>query len=98
MPVRASIEPLEWESRFFGLDTAILRLDDNAPLLDAGQLAAWPRLQAKVPAQRTDWLDGLQHLQFQVVEGEIDFVLEVGVGNTDVGLQPASASASHSGS
>ena len=92
MPVRASIEPLEWESRFFGLDTAILRLADNAPLLDAGQLAAWPRLQAKVPAQRTDWLDGLQGLQFQVVEGEIDFVLEVGVGNTDVGLQPASAS------
>lgn len=91
MPVRASIDPLDWESRFFGVDTAILRLADSAPLLDASQLTGWTRLQAKVPAQRTDWLDGLQQLQFQLVEGEVDFVLEVGVDNVDVGLKPALA-------
>lgn len=91
MPVRASIESLEWESRFFGVNTAILRLSDDAPPLDAPQLAGYARLQAKVPAPRTDWLDGLQQLQFQVVEGEVDFALEVGAGNDDPGLQSAQA-------
>lgn len=89
MTLRACIEPLAWESQFFGVDTAILRLADDVPQLDTAQLAAWPRVQAKVPAQRTDWLDGLQQLQFQMVEGEVDFVLEVGVGHADAGLQPA---------
>lgn len=89
MPVRASIESLDWESRFFGINSAILRLADDAPLLDTAQLTTWSRLQVKVPVQRTDWLDGLQQLQFQVVEGEVDFALEVGVGNDNPGLQPA---------
>ncbi|MCZ7836503.1 MULTISPECIES: dTDP-4-amino-4,6-dideoxy-D-galactose acyltransferase [Atlantibacter] len=89
MPVHASINPQEWESRFFGINTAILRLSDDAPVLDATQLTAWSRVQAKVPAQRTDWLDALQQLQFQLVEGEADFMLDVGIGNTDPGLQPA---------
>jgi len=89
--IQARIDALEWESRFFGINTAILRLGDDAPVLDATQLTAWSRLQAKVPAQRTDWLDDLQQMQFQLVEGEADFVLDVGVGNTDPGLQPAGA-------
>jgi len=89
VPVRASIDPLEWESRFFGINSAILRLADDAAQVDPSQLAVWPRLQAKVPAQRTDWLDSLQQLQFQVVEGEVDFVLDIGVGNDNPGLQPA---------
>lgn len=89
MTIQARIDALEWESRFFGINTAILRLGDDAPVLDATQLTAWSRLQAKVPAQRTDWLDDLQQMQFQLVEGEADFVLDVGVGNTDPGLQPA---------
>lgn len=89
MTIQARIDPLEWESRFFGINTAILRLGDDASVLDATQLTAWSRLQAKVPAQRTDWLDALQQLQFQLVEGEADFVLDVGVGNTDPGLLPA---------
>lgn len=89
MTIQARIDALEWESQFFGINTAILRLSDDAPVLDATQLTAWPRLQAKVPAQRTDWLDALQQMQFQLVEGEADFVLDVGVANTDPGLQPA---------
>lgn len=71
------------------MNTAILRLADDAPRLDIAQLNAWSRLQAKVPAQRVEWLDELQKLQFQVVEGEVDFVLDVGVGNDDPGLKPA---------
>ncbi|ALB61234.1 Lipopolysaccharide biosynthesis protein RffC [Cronobacter condimenti 1330] len=75
MPVHASIEPLEWESQFFGLDSAIVRFSDSAPLLDVAQLAVWPRVQAKVPAARSDLLDGLSTLGFQLVEGEVDFAL-----------------------
>ncbi|EOC1289546.1 dTDP-4-amino-4,6-dideoxy-D-galactose acyltransferase [Cronobacter muytjensii] len=75
MPVRASIEPLEWESQFFGVDSAIVRFSDTAPALDVAQLDAWPRVQAKVPAARSDLLDGLLSLGFQLVEGEVDFAL-----------------------
>ncbi|WP_336278417.1 dTDP-4-amino-4,6-dideoxy-D-galactose acyltransferase [Cronobacter dublinensis] len=75
MPVRASIEPLEWESQFFGIDSAIVRFSDTAPALDVAQLGVWSRVQAKVPAARSDLLDGLLSLGFQLVEGEVDFAL-----------------------
>ncbi|HGC6388561.1 TPA: dTDP-4-amino-4,6-dideoxy-D-galactose acyltransferase [Cronobacter dublinensis] len=75
MPVRASIEPLEWESRFFGIDSAIVRFSDTAAALDVAQLGVWSRVQAKVPAARSDLLDGLLSLGFQLVEGEVDFAL-----------------------
>ncbi|EOU9562466.1 dTDP-4-amino-4,6-dideoxy-D-galactose acyltransferase [Cronobacter dublinensis] len=75
MPVRASIEPLEWESQFFGIDSAIVRFSDTAPALDVAQLSVWSRVQAKVSAARSDLLDGLLSLGFQLVEGEVDFAL-----------------------
>ncbi|WP_105737495.1 dTDP-4-amino-4,6-dideoxy-D-galactose acyltransferase [Cronobacter dublinensis] len=75
MPVRASIEPLEWESQFFGIDSAIVRFSDTAAALDVAQLGVWSRVQAKVPAARSDLLDGLLSLGFQLVEGEVDFAL-----------------------
>ncbi|EOY5379802.1 dTDP-4-amino-4,6-dideoxy-D-galactose acyltransferase [Cronobacter dublinensis] len=75
MPVRASIEPLEWESQFFGIDSAIVRFSDTASALDVAQLGVWSRVQAKVPAARSDLLDGLLSLGFQLVEGEVDFAL-----------------------
>lgn len=78
MPVHASIEPLAWESQFFDLPSAILRVDDAAPVINASMLTGWARLQAKIPAARTDWLDALQQLGFQLVEGEIDLALHVG--------------------
>ncbi|MDN7193306.1 dTDP-4-amino-4,6-dideoxy-D-galactose acyltransferase, partial [Klebsiella pneumoniae] len=28
MPVRASIDPLEWENRFFAVNSAIVRFDE----------------------------------------------------------------------
>ncbi|EOI5721720.1 dTDP-4-amino-4,6-dideoxy-D-galactose acyltransferase [Cronobacter dublinensis] len=75
MPVHASIEPLEWESQFFGIDSAIVRFSDTAAALDVAQLDVWSRVQAKVPAARSDLLDGLLSLGFQLVEGEVDFAL-----------------------
>ncbi len=75
MHVRASIEPLAWESQFFGIDSAIVRFSDTAPQLDVAQLSRWPRVQAKVPAARSDLLDGLAQLGFRLVEGEVDFAL-----------------------
>ncbi|HBD79035.1 MAG TPA: dTDP-4-amino-4,6-dideoxy-D-galactose acyltransferase, partial [Leclercia adecarboxylata] len=48
--LRGALQPLDWESQFFALSTAIVRLSEDAPLLAADDLAAWQRLQAKIPA------------------------------------------------
>lgn len=78
MPVRASIEPLAWESEFFGLSSAILRFNETVAPLSESMLAGFARLQAKIPAVRADWLDELQQMGFKLVEGEIDLSLRVG--------------------
>ena len=39
MPVRASIEPLTWENAFFGVNSAIVRITSEAPLLMPDALA-----------------------------------------------------------
>lgn len=90
MPVRASIESLNWESQFFGIDSAILRVSDDAPVLHAASLDKWSRVQAKIPAQRSDWLDALQQLGFRLVEGEVDFRLLV-TGSADPQAEIATA-------
>lgn len=77
MPVRASIEPLTWETQFFGLSSAVVRFRDDAPALTAADFTPWQRVQAKIPAGRADWLDALQKLGFQLVEGEVDLTLAV---------------------
>ncbi|WHP31206.1 dTDP-4-amino-4,6-dideoxy-D-galactose acyltransferase [Trabulsiella odontotermitis] len=77
MHVRASIEPLTWENEFFGVKSAILRFTEDAPALKPERLVGWWRVQAKIPAQRTDLLDALQRLDFRLVEGEVDLVLPV---------------------
>jgi hypothetical protein len=61
VPVRASIEPLEWENRFFGVNSAV-RFGDDAPPLTAQALAGWSRVQAKVAADDVARLDALQAL------------------------------------
>ncbi|VDY46174.1 Lipopolysaccharide biosynthesis protein RffC [Salmonella enterica subsp. arizonae] len=73
MPVRASIEPLCWENTFFGVNSAIVRIDASAPELTPEALQAWERVQVKVPAENTAWLSALQPLGFSLVEGEVDF-------------------------
>lgn len=75
MTVRARIEPLAWESAFFGINSAILRPDGDAPEVTAQALAPWARVQAKIAARDTEQLDALQQLGFRVVEGEVDFCL-----------------------
>lgn len=77
MPVRASIESLNWENQFFGIHSAIVRFSDDADALSESELANWSRVQAKIPAHRADLLDALQSLGFQLVEGEVDFSLPV---------------------
>lgn len=66
------LESLQWESAFFGLPSAIVRLRDDAPALTESAFTAWQRVQAKIPADRTDLLDALQQLGFKLVEGEAD--------------------------
>ncbi|POP42682.1 dTDP-4-amino-4,6-dideoxy-D-galactose acyltransferase [Superficieibacter electus] len=77
MILRARVEPLAWESQFFGLQSAIVRIDDSAPPLTAETLAGQARVQAKIPADRADFLDALQQLGFRLVEGEVDLALAV---------------------
>ena len=77
MPVRASIEPLTWENTFFGVNSAIVRVNAAAPVLTPEALQPWSRVQAKISAARTDELDALQQLGFSLVEGEVDFSLPV---------------------
>lgn len=77
MQLRGELQPLDWESQFFSLPTAIVRLADDAPLLAADDLAAWQRVQAKIPAIRADWLDALQQQGFRLVEGEVDLAIAV---------------------
>jgi len=76
--LHARLENLDWENQFFGVNSGIVRFTDDAPLLTVERLAAYGRVQAKIPALRIDWLDTLQQLGFQVVEGEVDLVMAVG--------------------
>ena len=76
MPVRASIEPLTWENAFFGVNSAIVRITSEAPLLTPDALAPWSRVHAKIAASNTVELDALQ-LGFSLVEGEVDLALPV---------------------
>ena len=71
------LESLEWESTFFARPSAIVRLRDDAPALQASDFAVWPRVQAKIPAGRADLLDALQQHGFQLVEGEVDLSITV---------------------
>ncbi|MCE9890347.1 dTDP-4-amino-4,6-dideoxy-D-galactose acyltransferase [Kluyvera intermedia] len=77
MPVRANIESLTWENQFFNVNSAIVRLADDAPPLTTERLAGWSRVQVKIAGHQTAELDALQQLGFQLVEGEIDLALPV---------------------
>lgn len=77
MLVRANIDPLTWENQFFNVNSAIVRLDDDALPLTVERLAGWSRVQVKIAAHQMAELDALQQLGFQLVEGEIDLALPV---------------------
>lgn len=78
MPVHASIEPLAWETEFFALNSAKLNFSTAAPVLAEADLAAYALIQAKIPAHQTVWADDLARLGFQLVEGEVDLLLNIG--------------------
>lgn len=78
MPVRASIEPLAWETEFFALNSAKLSFSTAAPMLTEAELNAYALVQAKIPAHHTALVDGLTRLDFQLVESEVDLVLNIG--------------------
>lgn len=90
-PVHATLIPLEWENQLFSINSSIVSFAETAPLLTEALLAEWSRVQAKVPAHRTDWLDALQGLDFKFVEGEVDMELNIQtqtVKSTVVAAQP----------
>ncbi|WP_312213866.1 dTDP-4-amino-4,6-dideoxy-D-galactose acyltransferase [Pseudescherichia sp.] len=91
MTVRGTVEPLTWENQFFGISSAIVRLNDSAAPLNEAQLAAWQRVQVKIPATDTVRLDALQQLGFKLVEGEVDLALAVPAALPDPGAQVADA-------
>ncbi|MGK9174468.1 dTDP-4-amino-4,6-dideoxy-D-galactose acyltransferase [Yokenella regensburgei] len=83
MAIHGTLEELAWESAFFGLRSAILRLQDDAPALALTSLDDWARVQVKIPAPHVHQLDALQQAGFKLVEGEADFALTVPVKGTD---------------
>jgi dTDP-4-amino-4,6-dideoxy-D-galactose acyltransferase len=75
--IHGQLDYLQWESEFFFQPTAKLTLDSAWPLLTRKALSAYPLVQVKVPAADSSSLDALYYLGFQLVEGEIDFALNV---------------------
>ena len=89
MVIHGTLEELAWESAFFGIRSAILRLQDDAPALVSGAFDAWARVQVKIPAAHSHHLDALQQSGFHLVEGEADFSLTVPEHGTDPQAQLA---------
>ncbi|WP_413726354.1 dTDP-4-amino-4,6-dideoxy-D-galactose acyltransferase [Sodalis sp. RH16] len=77
MPVHANIEPLRWESDFFGFASGKLVFDPAAPPVSSAGLDAFKIVQAKVAAQCPQQLDALAALGFRLVEGETDLSVEI---------------------
>ena len=76
MSIHVNINPLDWESQFFGLRTARVDLD-GTQLLNAETMHPWALLQAKVPAERFAAIDMLSQHGFQLAEGEADLSLSI---------------------
>ncbi len=91
MPVYASIEPLVWESQFFGRNSARLCFE-GGQTLDEAQLQHFDVVQAKVPCQRTDLLDMLSLMGFRLVEGEADLSLVITTTERQSGISIARTS------
>lgn len=83
MALHGTVEELAWESAFFGIRSAIVRLHPEAPALNVADFTGWSRLQVKLPASHTHTLDALQQFGFHLVEGEIDLSLAVSVQGCD---------------
>ncbi|ADU67473.1 dTDP-4-amino-4,6-dideoxy-D-galactose acyltransferase [Pantoea sp. At-9b] len=76
MSIHVSINPLAWESGFFGLNTARLEIDGDTPLAQALQ-QPYKLWQIKVAADRHDVIDAISQHRFQLVEGEADLAINI---------------------
>ncbi|WP_418632287.1 hypothetical protein, partial [Waltera sp.] len=54
-----------WENAFFGVNSAIVRITSEAPLLTPDALAPWSRVQAKIAASNTG--DSHVHLFMEIL-------------------------------
>lgn len=88
MSVQITINPLDWESQFFGLRMARVELDGARPL-NMEAMRPWALLQAKVPAERYDAIDMLSRNGFQLVEGEADLSLNIKRTERQTGVRVA---------
>ncbi|WGO83736.1 dTDP-4-amino-4,6-dideoxy-D-galactose acyltransferase [Arsenophonus apicola] len=77
MSVHANIEILSWESDFFKRKTAKLHFAPDAPVVSLAQLADYDIVQAKIATANTKRIDGMLAMGFWLVEGEVDFCLNI---------------------
>lgn len=73
--IRATVEPLGWESEFFQLNSGKLSFSPAAPALTPDVLSAFTLTQAKIAADNLVLADALADLGFRLVEGEVDLSL-----------------------
>ena len=90
MNLHGTVEELVWESDFFALPSAIVRLNPAAPVLAECDFSHWARVQVKLAASHTDELNALQQFGFQLIEGEVDFSLSVPSEGSNPGAEVAS--------
>ncbi|PHM62247.1 dTDP-4-amino-4,6-dideoxy-D-galactose acyltransferase [Xenorhabdus ishibashii] len=81
MSIHANLEPLAWDSQFFGLSTARLNFSPAAAALTVVDLDRYELVQAKVATQQTGIIDKLSALGFSLVEGEVDLRLSIEAGD-----------------
>ncbi|MGQ5290939.1 dTDP-4-amino-4,6-dideoxy-D-galactose acyltransferase [Pectobacterium actinidiae] len=73
--IRATVEPLGWESEFFQIDSGKLNFSPSAPALSPDALNALTLTQAKIAADNLVLADALADLGFRLVEGEVELSL-----------------------
>jgi len=88
MPVHVNINPLSWESAFFGVDTVRLEPQGDIPLEQALRHPC-ALMQIKVAASETALIDTLQQHQFRLAEGEADLTLAVKQTERQAGIRIA---------
>jgi len=88
MPVRVSIDPLTWESEFFGVNSARVALDGEMTLSAALQ-QPYTLWEAKFPSERIEVIDALSQQGFQLVEGEADLAINIKRTERQVGVRIA---------
>lgn len=84
MSVRANINSLSWDSKFFSIPIAKLTEinEPGSPSLMSDDFKDYQLIQAKIPASDYSSLSDLQALGFQIIDGEID--LEITVSLQDI--------------